>query len=218
MNQLTLFLQAGDQKGNIHFTMDGSEPSLHSPHYTDSLLITKTTMLRAKTFYANGSGSSTTKADFIRVTPAPAISILNKTPGLLANYYEGQWKKMPDFNKILRVRSSTVTTPDLGQLQTRQYNYAVRFSGYVNIPATGIYTFYINSDDGSQLYLDDQKLVDNDGSHGDLEKSGDKALSAGLHRFTVNYFQDASGQTLQVYIKGPGMAKQIIPPSMLFHF
>jgi len=218
MNQLSLFLQAGDQKGNIHFTMDGSAPSLHSPRYRDSLLLTKTTMLKAKTFYANGSGSSTTKADFIRVTPVPAISILNKTPGLLANYYEGQWEKMPDFKKILPVRSSIVATPDLGQLQTRQDNYALRFSGYVNIPATGIYTFYINSDDGSQLYLDDHKLVDNDGSHGDLEKSGDKALSAGLHRFTVNYFQDASGQTLQVYMKGPGMAKQIIPPSMLFHF
>ena len=65
--------------------------------------------------------------------------------------------------------------------------------------------------------MDDRKLVDNDGAHGDLEKSGDKALAAGMHRFKINYFQNESGQTLQVYMKGPSLEKQIIPPSRFFH-
>jgi len=74
-----------------------------------------------------------------------------------------------------------------------------------------VYTFYTISDDGSQLYIGDQKVVDNDGCHGDLERSGDRALAAGRHPFTLNYFQNSSGQTLQVFIKGPNMEKQLIP-------
>jgi len=60
-------------------------------------------------------------------------------------------------------------------------------------------------------------VVDNNGSHGDLEKSGDKALAAGLHKFRLHYFQNGSGQTLQIYMKGPGMEKQIITPALFFH-
>ena len=71
-----------------------------------------------------------------------------------------------------------------------------------------MYTFYTISDDGSQLFIGDQKIVDNDGCHGDLERSGDRALAAGRHPFLLNYFQNSSGQTLQVYIKGPHLEKQ----------
>jgi hypothetical protein len=35
-------------------------------------------------------------------------------------------------------------------------------------------------------------------------------LAAGRHPITVNYFQQGSGQTLQVYVKGPHLGKQLI--------
>ena len=124
---------------------------------------------------------------------------------------------MPDFKKIGSRKSTVVAKPDLDLVQSRKDYYAIQFSGYINIHATNVYSFYINSDDGSQHYIDDQKLVDNDGCHGDLEKSGDKALAAGLHRFKINYFQNASGQTLQVSIKGAAIEKQIIASKMFFH-
>ena len=42
--------------------------------------------------------------------------------------------------------------------------------GLIKIPADGIYSFYISSDDGSKLFIDDKILVDNDGLHGIVEK------------------------------------------------
>jgi len=60
-------------------------------------------------------------------------------------------------------------------------------------------------------------VVDNNGCHGDLEKSGEKALAAGFHQFRLNYFQNGSGQSLKVYMKEPGMEKELITASSFFH-
>ncbi|MDP4248937.1 MAG: glycoside hydrolase family 97 catalytic domain-containing protein [Bacteroidota bacterium] len=217
INQQTVRLDAGQPKADIHYTTDGSSPGLSSPVYKDPLLLSKTTVLKAATFYASGIRSAVNTANFRKAIPAPATAVQQINSGLSAIYYEGQWIKMPDFKKISGIKTSVAALPDLDLLQTRKNYYAVQFTGYIKIPVTGVYSFYINSDDGSQLYLDDQKLIDNDGCHGDLEKSGEKALAAGMHRFTVNYFQNASGQTLQVYMKAPGFEKQAVPASMFFH-
>jgi alpha-glucosidase len=217
INKKTIRMDAGGHPGDIHYTLDGSAPSKASPLYRDSLLLAKTALVKARTFFSSGVGSAVTTAAFVRSAPYPSLRLQHATPGLQSAYYEGKWNRMPDFTKRIALRSAVVAMPDLGLVQTSKDHYAIQFSGYINIPVTGIYSFYINSDDGSQLYLDGRMLVDNDGSHGDLEKSGDKALTAGMHRFKVNYFQNDSGQTLQVYIKGPSLEKQIIPSSLFFH-
>jgi hypothetical protein len=210
-------LAGSGRQGTIHYTLDGSDPTGSSPLYKDSLLLTKTTMVKAREFFTTGVASATTIAGFHLAVPSPAISDRGVKPGLKADYYEGEWKMMPDFKKVPVKKSIVVSSPDLEQLQARKDFYAARFSGFIRIPATGVYTFFINSDDGSQFYLDGEQLVDNDGCHGDLEKSGSKALAAGLHRVGINYFQNGSGQTLEVYMKGSAIKKQIIPASLLFY-
>ena len=210
-------MDAGGHPGDIHYTLDGSTPTKASPLYRDSLLLAKTALVKVRTFFSSGVGSAVTTASYEKSAPYPSLRVQQAAPGLQSAYYEGKWNRMPDFTGRIALRSAVVAMPDLSLVQTSKDHYAIQFSGYINIPVTGIYSFYINSDDGSQLYLDDQKLVDNDGSHGDLEKSGDKALSAGMHRFTVNYFQNEAGQNLQVYMQGPSHEKQIIPPSLFFH-
>lgn len=121
---------------------------------------------------------------------------------------------MPDLARLTPKKQGIANTPDLSALPTRPNEYALRFHGWITVPQTGVYTFYTISDDGSQLYIGDQKVVDNDGCHGDLERSGDRALTAGAHPFTLDYFQNSSGQTLQVFISGPALEKQPIPPTL----
>jgi len=48
----------------------------------------------------------------------------------------------------------------------------VNFSGFIDVPADGQYTFYTSSDDGSKLYIDNQLVVNNDGEHSLRERSG----------------------------------------------
>ena len=98
----------------------------------------------------------------------------------------------------------------------RNTNYFLRFAGYVNIPTNGSYTFYLNSDDGSLLWLDGALVVNNDGQHAATEVSGQTNLTAGLHQLVVGYFQNVGNEVLQVSWSGPGLAKQLIPDGALF--
>ena len=85
------------------------------------------------------------------------------------------------------------------------------------IKQSRVYTFYLNSDDGSNLYIGDTLLIDNNGVHGMIEKSGEIVLSQGYYPIRVTYFQGIGGKGLEVDMKAPGMKKGEIPQNLLFH-
>ncbi len=213
IDRKTIFINPSGQEGTIHYTLDGSQPGIQSPVYKDSLVLTKSVTLKATTIFNSGLSSETVTAIFNQQTAAPAINNIATAPGLSATLFEGEWKWMPDFKKLVKGNTSIVSSPELNLTKTPKEYYAVQFNGFIKIPVTGVYQFYILSDDGSQVLVDEAMVADNNGCHGDLEKSGEKALGAGLHRFTVNYFQNGSGQNLKVYIKAPGKEKVLMDSS-----
>ncbi|HEV2481078.1 MAG TPA: glycoside hydrolase family 97 catalytic domain-containing protein [Puia sp.] len=210
--------------GEIRYTTDGSDPNASSPLFRDSILLDASTMLKSRVFFAAGGASAISDVRFQKVAPDEAVSTGRTgvdgwsagggVQGLRYAYYEGKWDSMPAFGRLTPMKFGSVLSPVLDSIATRPDEYGLRFTGWITIPETGVYTFYTVSDDGSELYIGDQKVVDNDGCHGDLERSGERALMAGKHRFTLDYFQNSSGQTLQVFIKGPHLEKQAIPAAM----
>ena len=101
------------------------------------------------------------------------------------------------------------------RLQEESFGFA--YNGFVNAPENGAYRFYTSSDDGSQLFINDQLVVDNDGLHGMIEKDGLVALAKGYHKIRVTYFEKSGGDGLTVSWKGPGIEKSEIPDSALYH-
>jgi len=105
----------------------------------------------------------------------------------------------------------TMNTP----VRKQNDGFALRFTGQVITPRAGRYVFSIASDDGSRIYLNDQLLVNNDGLHGMVEKSGAVELPAGAHPIMVTYFDNGGGDGLRVTWQGPGIKKQPIPATNL---
>lgn len=94
--------------------------------------------------------------------------------------------------------------------------FTVRLETWVNLPATGEWTFYVSSDDGSRMYLNGNEIINNDGHHSMTEKSSTpQTLGAGSHQLIVTYFDSGGGDGLQVSWKGPGVQKAEIPPEAL---
>lgn len=93
--------------------------------------------------------------------------------------------------------------------------FALRFTGMIQIPKTGKYTFYIASDDGSRVYIDDKLLINNDRLQGMTEQSAAIDLPAGAHPIVVTYFDNGGGDGLEVAWSGPGFGKQKIPADRL---
>jgi hypothetical protein len=75
-------------------------------------------------------------------------------------------------------------------------NFSVRWTGRFIPEKSGLYRFIIRSDDGSRLYLNDEKVIDNWGAHAAAEKYYEKRMEAGEEfqlRLEYNeYTQDAS--------------------------
>jgi alpha-L-arabinofuranosidase len=147
---------------------------------------------------------------------APSLDIKNPTPGLKYQYYEGRWDKLPNFDLLSPMRSGTIGQFGIPDENSNE-NFAVRLSGYIHIPADGIYTFFVNSDDGADIVIDGGLIADNDGRHAPQERSGTIVLKKGFHEIRVGFFQAGGGKVVDVSIEGPGLQKQLVPAKMLFH-
>ncbi|MEO0331491.1 MAG: PA14 domain-containing protein [Bacteroidota bacterium] len=143
-------------------------------------------------------------------TPTPATDV----PRLYYYYYHGLWKSLPDFSQLSVRQEGTVNNFSLEKRQ-RNDEFGFVFEGYIRIDEPGDYRFYTTSDDGSQLFIDGVKVVENDGLHAKQERSGSISLTDGWHPIRVLYFERYGGNTLEVRYKGPGVNKQLIPDEVL---
>ncbi|MBO0929396.1 PA14 domain-containing protein [Fibrella aquatilis] len=139
----------------------------------------------------------------------------NAVVGLDYSYYEGAWGQVSDLTGVTPIKSGQTGQPDLGQ-RNREENFGLKFTGYINIPTDGQYTFYTYSDDGSKLYIGTTQVVDNDFGHAEQERSGTIGLKAGRHAITIPYLQGGGGKALSVSYSGPGTGKQVIPASAFY--
>ena len=118
---------------------------------------------------------------------------------------------LPNFDALTPIKTGTTNALTPATVRNRSDNFGLRHKGYVSVPTDGDYTFYTTSDDGSKLFIGDRQVVDNDGNHGDQERSGTIGLKAGVHALTIIYYQGGGGKSLSVSYGGPGVAKQLIP-------
>lgn len=97
-----------------------------------------------------------------------------------------------------------------------QSRIGMRCRARLNVPTSGLWTFYTNSDDGSDLWIDGVRVVNNDGLHSMTTRSGTVTLEAGEHDLEVRFFENTGSNGLVVSWRGPGdAAASVIPPSAL---
>ena len=88
--------------------------------------------------------------------------------------------------------------------------FSLTYQGSIYIPTAGRYSFRLSSDDGSQLYLDDALVVDNDGVHPMSDKHATVVLKQGNHAFRLRYFQGPPVEIgLQLFVKEPAGKEKI---------
>lgn len=102
---------------------------------------------------------------------------------------------------------------DFGGLED---NFVVHALANLTIETAGTYLFRLVSDDGSELLIDDQLVIDHDGLHGATAKDGSITLTEGVHSLRVNYFEGSFGQQLTLQWQRPGESSfSVVPTSVL---
>jgi hypothetical protein len=151
------------------------------------------------------------------LTPVDTMNVATSA-GLRYEYFEASGlSQLPDFDLLTAVATGVVAGADLSQRTPGvNDNFAFRFSGEIQIDTAGTYDFFTRSDDGSQLFIDGQLVVDNNGLHGMRERSGEIDLTSGRHEIVITYFERTGAENLLVSYEGPGIGKQAIPESLFF--
>ncbi|MGC2999573.1 LamG-like jellyroll fold domain-containing protein [Streptomyces sp. G35A] len=101
------------------------------------------------------------------------------------------------------------------ELTGRTEHTTARWTGQIEAPATGDYTFHAIGDNGFRLFIDGEPVIDHWEPDWDREQtSAPVRLAAGeKHDFRLEMFQDVGGANMFLRWSTPTMPKQLVPES-----
>ncbi len=144
------------------------------------------------------------------------------TPGISVKYYQGEWTNIPDFSHLPPISSEVLSSPSFTStteniLGSGLSDYmGASFSGYLDVPTSGVYCFFLTSDDGSRLYIDNSLLIDNDTRHNARERNAYLYMKQGVHKIGIDYFEYNSSAILTLEWAGPGFTRRNVDDSNLW--
>ena len=100
-------------------------------------------------------------------------------------------------------------------------HFSIRWTGYIVPQVTGLYTFYLSSDDGSRLNLAGEDIIDRYTQSGSEWPSAPKMLVAGQrYPLVIDYFDGVltARITFSWAATGVGIAKQVVPRTVLYPY
>jgi len=217
LNSRTITLSPVEGGARIFYTLDGTEPTEESILYTKPVTISKTSVFKTRSFVDGIAPSYPLTVHFKKIDMLEAVNVSQLKPGIKYKYREGRG--------VMSARDQEAAPIlDTGVLKTfnvdaikddRPFGY--QLEGYIKVPETGVYTFYLEANDGAILYLNNKEIIDNDGGHRAQRLDTKIGLKKGWHSIKVEYFQQGLAKSLFVIWEGPGVEKQEILEEVLFH-
>lgn len=194
----------------IRYTADGTLPDVKSPILPSPLIIKKSELVRVAAFTSTGTRGDVYNLHYTQQQMLGPVKIAPPKPGLACTYYKAYFKEtaLMQAAKI----DSTFTTDKIEVPATVQApSFGITYKGYIDVPADGIYSFYLTCDDGGVLSIGPNVVVNNDGNHSAQERSGQIALKMGAHPFKLDFIEGGGGFTLKLKYSVNGSAPQDVP-------
>ena len=207
----------------VHYTTDGSEPTLASPKWTDAVWITGPATLKAKSFGNRDVYNKTITGEFKIGKALPPKSKAGdfKSGGFNYAYYEGSFDKLPDFKKLTpALKGITDNNFEINKLP-RQKNFALLIDGEIEIKEDGYYLFGLDAVDGSKFYISNQLVM----TYDSLQSKGHTQsyvlpLAKGFYPVRMEYFKKDQGSDLKLIYLLPGSKQPHavpVPQELQYH-
>lgn len=145
-------------------------------------------------------------------------------PGLAVSYYAlAAPESLPDFDAITPYAQQVMPNIDVASTggafagSGRADEVGAVWTGWLRVDQSGTHRIAIESDDGSRVWIGDQLVVNNDGLHGMVERSGSIVLGPGKHAVRVEFFEYGGGAGCILRMEGPGIPFGVIGADRLTH-
>jgi hypothetical protein len=163
-------------------------------------------------------GYTSSKIHSVEINQTSFLPSLNhqlQKNGVYYQYFEGEFSKVADLEGQEPIKEGYLQNFSISEAQQEDH-FGFKYNTYIEIPEDGFYEFYTISDDGSVLWIDGQKVVDNDGGHAAIKASDIIALKKGVHQLKVSYIEDYEGNSLEIGMSIQGKPGKPIKDNMLW--
>lgn len=209
----------------IRYTLDGSAPTAQSALYTRPVKLAQPAPVKAR-FFAKGQALPLTATGEYQPWQWPLRepdlkSEAGLAPGLQVEVFEHP-NNIRLYDLMLRTPKSRTTTAglDLKPFEPVRFS-AGKFTGYLQIPADGVYHFYLSTSQTASVFVCNPQrdlqlpALARCGWWG-RQDQGSAALKAGLHRIEIQYLRSSANE-LSLEIEGPQTPRQPLPSAWLWY-
>ena len=158
------------------------------------------------------TGITSMDEDTMRFLPAKAVNPTKQ--GVSYKYYEGRFGSTRNIDPEKKVSEGVMKNISILDAAAEDY-FAYEFTALIKISERGVYNFYTISDDDSQIYINDQLIVNKPRSS-IARVDGKVALEAGFHELKVLFYEDSWGEFLEVGYSSKKIRDQKLPDGILF--
>ena len=146
----------------------------------------------------------------------PASEVETSGQGIAYTKYEGSFMSTSEMLKTGKVTAKGTMPEIVVGEDPEKDHFGYVFDCWFMAVESGVHQFTVVSDDGAVLNVDGEKVLDIDGSHSVQSQIVFVNLEKGLHRLTLNYFEDCEGQVLSVSLSSPEGYFGPLPAERLF--
>ncbi len=175
---------------------------------------------------ANGRNSWSYQPVVVAESAQPAVAGGGTQPGLQYRYVEASEPTLEKEDAVPAAKSEGVATVLDPSVRRRSDNYAIAFSGFVDVPAGGGYSFVLLGNDAASIAIDGRLLAKSPkpwpqvcGSVGNSVQTatGSISLLAGRHRIEVKMTHTTGPDGFRVLWQGTNRPLAAIPAEALSH-
>lgn len=187
----------------LRYTLDGRDPDGSSPTLSGPLRLDRNAVVTAAYMKGGKVLDAPVRATVMRGAPkGPA------RPGLEAAIFVRRFNSVAEVDKAAGSRRPIAANGFEIAPYVSEEAFALRWTGFLHIEKEGLYTFTLGSDDGSRLRIAGATVVDNDGLHAFLLKSGKARLLPGDYPFEIVFFEAGGAERFEAWVEGPGFGRR----------
>ncbi len=134
--------------------------------------------------------------------------------------WDMQWFKGIDLKaEIIRRNEPKIdyVSGDFNLPEGIKENLSLRASAWVKVEKPGSYRFTTASDDGTRLFVGNQKIIDDWNGHGVIEQTGKIKLQPGFYKIVLEYFQGSGGAAISLFWSSPDGQRKLLAEPDIFN-
>jgi len=115
-----------------------------------------------------------------------------------------------NFDELELLEEGTTDSFNVAAISPKSDHYATEFTGELNVPVSGDYLFQTRMNNGGNLYLDDELIIENTGEFDEQLLGRIIHLDEGQYQLTLTHFQIMWGTYAMLAYEGPGMERRTL--------